>query len=236
MLGFKCGSIRSALKLAFAALTFICLIQANQANSSPTIQQLLLGEQHLANYHHLLSSDESRTFNANQHDSSSFFDDKSTNQLLHRDNQIDAPKYYDLNGLIYKAGASKKFTLDGANELRPLDGSRALRPKQAGRSMSAADEEEELAIDSLIKGMRKGEGEGRGQMAPPSGVTYESESSSDRRKSIASMMMDKTALDEANDETLQRKSINVDEGSEAISNTASNNADGTSARLRRKGK
>lgn len=140
-----------------------------------------------------------------------------TNQLSHHDlsnqlhniNQIDAPKYYALNALLYKTPASSynKNSLS-TSDLRPRDGAR-LEPKTGGVERAGGSSSEESPIDDLISAMRRSK-EAAMVEDKQTGVTYDSSKKAGTMGGSGSFGTD----DEA---TIQRKSTNLDDDSELMS-------------------
>lgn len=62
--------------------------------------------------------------------------------------RTDAPKYYDLNALLYKSTNNKHR---GTADLRPLDGEPISSPRRAQTNV----DDEESSIDSLIRNMQR---------------------------------------------------------------------------------
>lgn len=113
---------------------------------------------------------------------------------LQRANQIDAPKYYHLNALLYKPPDSR----GGDDEnLRPLSGAR---------------EEEGAAIDSLLRAMRrKQSSQADGDKEMPG--ANDDNADGVRRKTMAANNDEVGPEDEA---TIQRKSIDSLDGSSRL--------------------
>lgn len=219
MIHSYCDLNVSSYRLVVASLALALYIQVARAN--PRHSRNANEERQHTNHRLQLISHHSPVT-----DDDSTLQNKFIPQLYN--DQLDAPKYYDLNGLAYKEATAKKSPFGGASELKPLDGSRALRPKAAaGGSLGVGKEDEESSIDSLIKAMRSGAGSPKDSGA---GVTYEDQGSSIGRKKSFATMMDSVALDEL-EENAQRKSNIADEDLEVDPNSSR-----TSARLRSKGK
>lgn len=147
--------------------------------------------------------------------------------------ELDAPKYYKLNELLYKSRPRSSSFMNNDDrsqaDLRPLE---VGAPQVSSRRRSNSDEDDESSIDSLIRDMQPEKAVGRHE-DDKTGVTYEDKSA--RRDPMSgaggrgrSVMMDRGigAYDEA---SIQRKSTNsIDEDLSGLEEA--------SARLRNQGR
>lgn len=127
----------------------------------------------------------------------------SSSTLSHSNyyNQIDAPKYYHLNALLYKGPRGDESSHSAASPMGPLDGAHI---KASGMDMEHSggkshDGDEESSIDSLIEAMKRRKAK---EMA---------EAITNDGKGIRTMGADDIVPDD--EATIQRKSTDVAEDS-----------------------
>lgn len=142
-------------------------------------------------------------------------------------NQLDAPKYYDLNAMLYKKAipfSSSRSPSEGSSNLGPSGGAR-IKPKE-----DFVGNDEESSIDSLIRAMRRSKendnsgSDGTGKET--SGIIYDGIDGASNGNGRRSGMMD--SIGSADEATIQRKSTNLDDDSTSH--------EAPSSRLRSKGK
>lgn len=123
--------------------------------------------------------------------------------------QIDAPKFYRLNALLYKQTAASSGNGRGG-ELKPREGSAVERPPLVGSGAAGEnDDDQASAMDALIGAMRR--------RSKPIGAEAEPAFRGTSRASNSAGSMGSSIDDEA---TVQRKSTNFDEASDALGGPA----------------
>lgn len=156
----------------------------------------------------------------------------------HYNHHIDAPKYYDLNALLYKnkqtgdkTSSSASDDASGVSDLRPINGAR-INPRDGSVENEASNPGGESSIDSLIRAMRRSMAEqDRKQLDRDSrpdsmssvdesddGSSYESGKRGPNTGAVGSGGR-KSAVDIGSDDeaSIQRKSTNIDDDSSGVS-------------------
>lgn len=145
----------------------------------------------------------------------------SINHLLFI-NQLDAPKYYDLNGLLYKKTSSSSSSFGSESD----GNTQAIRPRDRIGDNDDAEEKSAADVDELIRSMRRRTSNGAAN--EDSGANDDS-IRGDRRPIEPN-------LREEDEATIQRKSTNIERDSSELSpdsdQSSPADAAGTSSRLR----